>query len=53
MKTLFFFLLTCFISTAAMLAALTLKNPLVGFVIAGVVWVLFAKYIGRKKRRYR
>jgi multisubunit Na+/H+ antiporter MnhC subunit len=53
MKTLFLFLLSCFISSGAMLAAASLHNSIIGFSVAGLTWLLFVKYIGRKKKGYR
>ena len=41
MKTVIYFILTCFISTGAFLAATNLKNPWPAFIVAFGIWALF------------
>ena len=50
MKKLFLFLVACFISTGAMIASTTMQNPFIGFAVAAITWILFGKYLGRKKK---
>jgi len=41
MKTIVYFILTCFISTGAFFAATNLKNPWPAFAVAFGIWALF------------
>lgn len=41
MRTVILFFLTCIIATFAFFAALSMKNPWPGFIIAFAVWMLF------------
>jgi len=41
MKTLVYFILTCFVSTGAFFAATNLKNPWPAFAVAFGIWSLF------------
>ena len=41
MKTIIYFILTCFISTGAFLAATNMKNPWPAFTVAFGSWALF------------
>jgi membrane protein implicated in regulation of membrane protease activity len=41
MKTAIYFILACFISTGAFLAALNMKNPWPAFIVAFGSWALF------------
>lgn len=55
MKTVFFFILTCLVSTGAMLGALHQENPYPNFAIAFGSWVLFVwiqnKRSGKRNRQ--
>ena len=48
MKTVIYFILSCFISTGAILAATNLKNPWPAFIVAFGIWVLF--FLGWNRR---
>ena len=41
MKTVVYFILTCFISTGAFFAATNLKNPWPAFAVAFGIWAIF------------
>jgi hypothetical protein len=51
MKTFVYFILTCFISTGALLGALHAKNPYPAFAIAFGAWLLFIWGCNRRARR--
>jgi hypothetical protein len=54
MKTVIYFIGTCFISTGALLGALNAKNPFPLFLIAFGVWALFLwGYDKRNKKMVR
>lgn len=48
MKNLILFFLTCIIATGAFLAGTTMKNPLLAFVVAFGVWMLFLYQISKR-----
>lgn len=51
MKTTIYFIITCFISTGAFMAALNLKNPFPAFAVAFGIWGLFVwGYVRRSKK---
>jgi hypothetical protein len=41
MKTAFYFIVTCLVSTGALLGALNAKNPFPAFAVAFGIWALF------------
>ncbi|SFC49758.1 hypothetical protein SAMN05421747_112129 [Parapedobacter composti] len=41
MKTVFWFFITCIIATIGFFAALSMKTPWIGFVVAFGVWLIF------------
>ena len=41
MKTIVYFIFTCFISTGAFFAATNMKNPFPAFIVAFGIWALF------------
>jgi hypothetical protein len=51
MKTTFFFIATCFISTFAFFGALGAKNPFPLFGVAFGIWVLFIWGCSRRSKR--
>lgn len=55
MRSFIFFVLACFITTGAFWGALFSKNLLSGyviaFVVAGIVWSLFAAWIRHRNRQ--
>jgi hypothetical protein len=53
MKTFFYFIVTIFISTGAMFAALNLKNPWPAFAIAFGMWALFVWHLRDREKKAR
>ncbi|MBT2560142.1 hypothetical protein J7E50_02765 [Pedobacter sp. ISL-68] len=51
MKTVVYFIFTCFISTGAMLGALNMKNPFPLFAIAFGIWALFLWGCDRRAKK--
>ena len=51
MKTVVYFILTCFISTGAFFAAMNLKNPWPAFAVAFGIWALFFWGWNRRVRK--
>lgn len=51
MKTLVYFILTCFISTGAFFAASNMKEPFPAFAVAFGIWIPFVIYLTRRQRR--
>jgi len=51
MKTAIYFIITCFISTGAMLGALNAKNPFPLFGIAFGIWALFLYGCHKRSRK--
>jgi len=51
MKTAIYFIITCFISTGAMMGALNAKNPFPAFAIAFGMWAWFLWGYNRRSKR--
>lgn len=51
MKTAIYFIITCFISTGALLGATNAKNPFPAFVIAFGIWALFLWGYNRRSKK--
>ena len=51
MKTAIYFIITCFISTGAMMGALNAKNPFLEFAIAFGMWVWFLWGYNRRSKK--
>ena len=51
MKTAFYLICTCFISTGAFMAALNLKNAFPAFAVAFGIWALFIWGYGKRLKR--
>ena len=51
MKTIVYFIFTCFISTGAMFGALNAKNPYPLFIVAFGIWALFIWGCHRRWKR--
>jgi ABC-type transport system involved in multi-copper enzyme maturation permease subunit len=51
MKTAIYFIITCFISTGALLGATNAKNPFPAFAIAFGIWALFIWGYYQKNRQ--
>jgi hypothetical protein len=51
MKTAFYFIATCFISTFAFFGALNMKNPFPCFAVAFGIWALFIWGYNRRSKK--
>lgn len=51
MKTVIYFIITCFISTGALLGATNAKNPFPAFAIAFGIWALFLWGYNRRSKK--
>jgi hypothetical protein len=51
MKTAIYFIITCFISTGALLGATNAKNPFPAFAIAFGIWALFLWGYNRRSKK--
>ena len=51
MKTAIYFIITCFISTGALLGATNAKNPFPAFGIAFGIWILFLWGYNRRSKK--
>jgi hypothetical protein len=51
MKTVLYFIITCFISTGALLGATNAKNPFPAFAIAFGIWILFLWGYNRRSKK--
>lgn len=51
MKTAIYFIITCFISTGALLGATNAKNPFPAFAIAFGIWVMFLWGYNRRSKK--
>jgi hypothetical protein len=51
MKTAIYFIITCFISTGALLGATNAKNPFPAFAIAFGIWILFLWGYNRRSKK--
>lgn len=52
MRTVIWFFITCIIATVGFFAALSMKTPWIGFVVAFGVWIIFIyKTIQPRSRR--
>jgi hypothetical protein len=51
MKTAIYFIITCFISTGALLGATNAKNPFPAFAIAFGIWALFIWGYNRRSKK--
>ena len=51
MKTAIYFIITCFISTGALLGATNAKNPFPAFAVAFGIWALFLWGYNRRSKK--
>ncbi len=51
MKTALYFIITCFISTGALLGATNAKNPFTAFAVAFGIWILFLWGYNRRSKK--
>ena len=51
MKTLIYFLLTCFISTGALMGALYSKAPVLLYIVGFGIWALFLRGLSRRMKK--
>lgn len=51
MKTAIYFIITCFISTGALLGATNAKNPFAAFAVAFGIWILFLWGYNRRSKK--
>ncbi|MBS1528033.1 MAG: hypothetical protein JST19_20470 [Bacteroidetes bacterium] len=51
MKIIFYFLLTCFISTGACYGALYSRTPFLLYAVAAGIWVLFIRWYFRRSKK--
>ena len=51
MKTAIYFIITCFISTGALLGATNAKNPFTAFAVAFGIWILFLWGYNRRSKK--
>jgi len=51
MRTIFYFIITCLISTGTLFAALNAKNPLPGYAVAFGLWAFFLWGYNKRSRK--